>query len=81
MRNFFTCLYEEGVGKKVPEILAKELIESEDIIYFQPMGRRKMREWIQINRKNSEEFLQDQEVFQTSIEFVWSLIKTKTNKG
>ncbi len=39
-----------------------------------------MREWIQINRKNSEEFLQDQDIFKTSIDFVRSLIKTNTPK-
>ena len=69
------CIYEEGVGLKVPEIVAEELIGKKGIVHFQPMGRAKMREWIQINRENPEDFLKDIEIFKTSIDFVASLAK------
>jgi len=34
----------------------------------------KMREWIQINRDNPEDFLKDTEIFKNSIDFVASLV-------
>lgn len=73
--KLFACVYEEGVGIKVPEINAREFIGQEGIIHFQPLGRRKMREWIQINRTNSEDYLKDEDIFDISLEFVSSLTK------
>lgn len=69
-KKLFACLYENGVGVKVPEDVAKDLIGKEGIIHFQPMGRAKMKEWIQINREKSEEYVKDQEIFERSIKFV-----------
>ncbi len=79
-RKLFACLYEEGVGIKVPETLANELIGKKGIFNFQPMGRAKMREWIQINRRNSEDYLKDQDIFISSIEFVSSGLKAKKKR-
>ena len=72
-KKLFACLYENGVGIKVPEDKANELIDGEEIIHFQPLGRRKMREWIQINRENSNDYLKDKEIFDISIKFVSSI--------
>jgi len=66
----FACVYEDGVGIKVPEDLVKDLIKSEGITYFQPLGRSKMKEWIQISRANPEDYYKDIEIFKASIEFV-----------
>jgi hypothetical protein len=74
-KKLFACLYEDGVGIKVPEDKARELIGQEGIIHFQPLGRKKMREWIQINREKSEDYLDDKEIFDISIEFVSALAK------
>jgi len=76
-KKLFACIYEEGVGIKIPEDRVNELIGREGIIHFQPMGRRKMREWIQINRKNSEDYLIDKEIFETSIRYVSTLATKK----
>ena len=76
-KKLFACLYEDGVGIKLPEDKAKELVGQEGIIYFQPLGRRKMREWIQINRENSSEYFNNKDIFIESIKFVASLAKTK----
>ena len=44
------CLYEQGVGVKLPEKSAVQLLETDgNVIPFQPLGKAKMREWIQIN--------------------------------
>ena len=65
------CLYEEGVGLKLPEQSAAKLLETDPhAIPFQPMGRRRMREWIQINLDRSEDYRQYLPVFEESIRFV-----------
>jgi TfoX/Sxy family transcriptional regulator of competence genes len=71
-KKLFACVYEEGVGVKIPEDLASDLVVSKGIAYFQPMGRAKMREWIQIDRENAEDYLEDTEIFRTSMSFVGS---------
>jgi hypothetical protein len=68
-KKLFACVYEDGVGIKVPEDLAKDLINTEGVKYFQPMGRPRMKRWIQINRRNPEEYYKDIELFKASIEF------------
>jgi hypothetical protein len=74
-KRLFACIYEDGVGVKVPEGVAEELIGKKGIAHFQPMGRAKMKEWIQINRETPETYLKDTEIFETSIGFVSSLGK------
>jgi TfoX/Sxy family transcriptional regulator of competence genes len=71
-KKLFACVYEDGVGIKVPENLANDLIKNEGITYFQPLGRPKMKQWIQIqiNQGNSEDYYKYIEVFKVSIEFV-----------
>lgn len=38
MEKVFACVYDAGVGIKVPEDLAKNLINKEEITCFQPMA-------------------------------------------
>jgi len=65
------CLYEQGVGVKVPELTAARLIkEDPNVIPFQPYGKRKMREWIQINLDRSEGYKEYRSVFEESISHV-----------
>lgn len=76
-KKLFACLYEEGIGIKVPEDLANSLIGKDGIISFKPMGKTKMREWIQINREKSSDYLDDEDIFKKSIRFVSSLSETR----
>ena len=69
-KKLFACVYGEGVGIKVPEKVAGSLVGREGIVRFQPMGRKPMKEWIQINRKRSEDYRMDQEILKISIEYV-----------
>jgi hypothetical protein len=71
--KLFACVYEDGIGIKVPENTAVELIGKPEIGFFQPLGRPKMKEWIQINRENPDDYRKDMEIFNTSIRFVASL--------
>jgi hypothetical protein len=68
--KLFACIYGEGVGIKVPEKVAGSLVGRKGIVRFQPSGRKPMKEWIQINRKRSEDYLMDQEILKISIDYV-----------
>jgi len=77
--KLFASLYMEGVCVKVPEPLVKELLKRDGIVPFEPMGR-KMREWVQINRNKSKDYIKDKEIFEKSIEYVASLANIKLKK-
>lgn len=65
------CLYEEGVGIKLPEqSAARQLQTDPQAIPFQPMGKPKMREWVQINLSRSEDYRQYEAVFEESIHYL-----------
>jgi predicted DNA-binding protein (MmcQ/YjbR family) len=68
------CLYGNGVGLKVPENRAAALIEeNENIIPFQPLGSRRMREWIQINLTDSKAYQEYRDVLEESLDYVFSI--------
>lgn len=69
-KKLFACVYGHGVGLKLPEHRAGELLALPHITAFQPLGRPKMREWVQINRAESSEYAQDLDLFLASIAFV-----------
>jgi hypothetical protein len=65
------CIVGEGVGLKLPESTANQLLEEDpNITHFQPLGRRKMREWVQINLEDSSEFKRYLDIFTESIAYV-----------
>jgi hypothetical protein len=65
------CLYEEGIGIKLPVDSVKRLIGSDPhAIPFQPYGKAVMREWVQINLQEAEDYLQYRPVFEESIQFI-----------
>lgn len=65
------CLYEGGVGVKLPVQTVKKLLEVDrNVVPFQPFGRQKMRAWVQINLSRSEDYRQYMAVFDESIRHV-----------
>jgi len=65
------CLYEQGVGVKLPASSVAALLENDpNSIPFQPLGKPKMREWVQINLDDSQAYAQYEAVFIESIRFV-----------
>lgn len=65
------CLYEQGVGIKLPERSVTKLLETDqNAIPFQPLGKPKMREWVQINLSRSEDYRQYESILEESIRFV-----------
>lgn len=77
--KLFACIYDEGVGVKVPEEVATKLLSEPHVVPFQPLGKSKMKEWIQINRVDSEDYRKDISIFKISVEFV-SQLKTRKRK-
>lgn len=74
VKKLAICLYEQGVGVKLPEQTVTKLLESDsNIVPFQPMGKPKMREWIQINLNNSKNYIQYIEVFEESIRYLMEI--------
>ena len=68
------CLYEQGVGVKLPEQTVARLLESDpNAVPFVPMGRRRMREWIEIDLDRSEDYRRYAAVFDESIRHVLAL--------
>lgn len=74
-KKLFACVYGEGIGIKLPQALADELLEQGRAIPFQPMGRPRMREWVQINRVASDDYEQDLEVLKSSVRHVGALAR------
>ena len=72
-KKLFACVYEDSVGVKLPFALANSLIGRNGIAPFVPMGRHRMKEWIQLTRKSPGEYEQDREIFEKSIAYVASL--------
>lgn len=65
------CLYEAGVGLKLPESSARRLLDEDaNTIPFMPLGKPRMREWVQINLSRSEDYRDYLPVFEESIRFV-----------
>ena len=65
------CLYEQAVGIKLPEQSVAKLLEMDrNTTPFQPMGKPKMREWIQINLSRSEDYRKYKSVLDESIRYL-----------
>lgn len=68
--KLFACVYSDGVGVKVPEETANSLLTNAHVVSFQPMGKPKMREWVQINRLISSDYKLDEDIFLCAVRFV-----------
>lgn len=68
-RKLVACVYGRGVGVKVPEAYARELLTQPHVTPFQPMGKPKMREWVQLNRERYEDHAQDLAVFEAAVAY------------
>ena len=70
-KKMFACICNGGVGVRLPAAEAANLHFSRDnVVAFEPKGRKSTREWIQINHEDSADYEKDLEIFQASIAFV-----------
>ena len=68
------CIVADGVGMKLPSEAAEKLLDEDPrITPFQPLGRPKMKEWIQINPASSEDLQDYIAIFTRSIEYVLTI--------
>jgi len=68
------CLYENGVGIKVPESTVQKLLQTDpNALPFQPLGKHVMREWVQIDQTDSTGYLTYLPLFQESVNYVLAL--------
>jgi hypothetical protein len=68
------CLYEQGVGIKLPEKSVAKLLETDkNAVPFRPLGKPKMREWVQINLSSSKEYKKYKKVFEESVRYLLTL--------
>ena len=68
------CVYEDSVGLKLPQHTAERLLQTDDaVVPFVPLGKHRMRQWIQIDEDDSEEYRGYASVFEESIHYVLSL--------
>lgn len=72
-RKLFACVYENAIGFKLPQKEVEELILNPSYAYFCPLGRKPMKEWIQISPQDPKEVRNYEDKFQDSINFVESL--------
>ena len=69
--KMYACISGEGIGLRLPSKTADELQFSRaNVSHFNPGGVSGTREWIQINRADAAEYVQDLELFQASHAFV-----------
>lgn len=78
--KLFAVLYGDGVGIKVPAHIVDRLMNQTDIVPFQPYGRAKMREWVQINHANPTEYRKDLDILHASMGYVAQLLSTERKK-
>jgi hypothetical protein len=75
--KLFACIYETGVGIKVPEKKAETLAGMPGFTFFQPLGRAKMKAWIFLERGEPGDYAKEMPLFMTSIEYVASVADGK----
>lgn len=72
-KNLFMCVYEDGIGIKLPVQSVASLLETDpNVTIFQPYGRHKMREWVQITLSEAEAYRKYEPVLHESIQYLLS---------
>ena len=70
-RKLCISLYADGVGVKLPAAsVARLLRDDPHALPFQPLGKSKMREWVQIDLADSAEYRRYLPVLEESIHFI-----------
>lgn len=73
--KLFACVYENGVGLKLPEEVVHNLEGKRHIAPFRPNGKPRMRQWIHVRRGRAEGYLRDEDLFRASVRFVGGAAK------
>jgi hypothetical protein len=68
--KLFACVYDGGVGLKLPVAMAQGLIGAPGIAAFEPYGKATMKSWVHICRAAPEDYAGDRELVLTALEHV-----------
>jgi hypothetical protein len=80
--RIFACVYESGISLKMPSDAAEKIVSAPGITPFIPFGRARMRQWIHIERKKADAFIDDFHIIEASIHYVRTLpLPPGTRKG
>lgn len=79
-RKMFACVYGSGVGLKLPAATVPALLERPTVKWFEPMGRRRMREWIEIDRTRSADYRHDRALFEVAIGYAAAAERGKAKR-
>jgi hypothetical protein len=66
----FATLYDDGMGIKLPAARVNELLAKPNFVPFQPFGRNRGKEFVQINHDNPEDYRHDLTLFEESMQYV-----------
>lgn len=68
----FATLYGDGVGVKLPAARVRELMDKPGFVPFQPFGRNRGKEFVQIQHDDMEDYRHDLALFEESIRYLLS---------
>lgn len=68
------CIFEEGVSFKLPRPAVEKLLAGDaNAIPFQPYDRHIMREWVQVNLRDPQDYRKYQKKFEETISYLKEL--------
>jgi hypothetical protein len=68
-RRLFACIYGDGVGLKLPGERVRSLAGEPRIRPFQPYGKQRMREWVEICHERVEAYESERPLFAEAVAF------------
>lgn len=71
-KKMIACVYEEGLGIKVPSDLAQKLLADGRSLPFKPYGRHTMRQWVFVVHENPEDYKKDMDIISAAVEYISS---------
>lgn len=78
--KMFACVVGDGVALKLPEAKLNEVMKRADAAPFAPGEGMAMGGWVQINRKDSTGYREDETLFQEAVEYVADLARSQPAK-
>lgn len=79
--RMFACVYRDGIGLKVPETRAKQLLTERGIVPFQPHGKPRMREWIHVVQHSPRLSVRNSSVTIEALEYARSAGQSRKSRN
>lgn len=72
-KKMIACVYEDGLGIKVPQELAQKLLSDGRALPFKPYNRHTMRQWVFVVHENPDDYKKDMDIILSAVEYISSL--------